>query len=87
MQNNEYCKNTKYFLFGMTIHEGHSLRSGHYFSIVKRNNKWYQCNDNKIIELKPYVTEQNGYIFFDKIDKQNIFRNGYLLFYRIINSS
>ena len=76
LQNSENFKNTKYILFGMSLHEGHSLRSGHYFSVVRRNNKWYQCNDNKIIELKPYITEQNGYIFFDKVDKQNIFRNG-----------
>ncbi len=70
----------------MAVHEGHSLRRGHYFSIVKRNNKWYQCNDNKIIELKPYVTEQDKYLQFDKINKDDLVRNGYLFFYRKINS-
>lgn len=70
----------------MAIHEGHFLRAGHYFSIVKRNNKWYECNDNKIKELKPYLTEKNEYILFDKIDKEIINRNGYLLFYRKISS-
>jgi len=84
LQKNEYCKNTKYSLFGIAIHEGHFLKGGHYFSIVTRNNKWYECNDNKIIELKPYINE-NGYILFDKIDKSNVFRNGYLFFYRRIN--
>lgn len=69
----------------MAIHLGQNLRSGHYFSIVRRNNKWYQCNDNKIIELKQYINEQNGYLLFDKIDKENILRNGYLFFYRKIN--
>ena len=85
-QNTEYCKYTKYTLFGMTIHLGRTLRSGHYYSIVRRNNKWYQCNDNKITELKSYKSEKNGYILFDKIDKDNIFHNGYLFFYRKINS-
>ena len=85
-QNSAYCKNTKYVLFGMTIHLGYSLRSGHYYSIIRRNNKWYQCNDNKVTELKPYKTDKNGYIFFDKIDKESNFHNGYLFFYRRINS-
>lgn len=68
----------------MAIHEGKYLKGGHYFSIVIRNNKWYQCNDKKILELKPYIYE-NRYIIFDKIEKENILRNGYLFFYRKIN--
>jgi ubiquitin C-terminal hydrolase len=85
-QNNEYCKNTKYILFGMAIHLGQTLRRGHYYSIIRRDNKWYQFDDNKIKELKLEINQKNGYILFDKIDKEIIFRNGYLLFYRKINS-
>jgi ubiquitin C-terminal hydrolase len=65
----------------MTIHKGNSLRGGHYFSIVNRNNRWFECNDNKINELKPHLFE-NEYILFDKIEKDYIFKNGYLFFYR-----
>ena len=85
MNNNEYCKNTKYALFGLTIHEGHFLRGGHYFSIIKRNNRWYQCNDSKVIELMPSLIEHGNYIIFDKLDTDRIFRNGYLFFYRRYN--
>ena len=82
MEDNNYCKNTRYYIFGMAIHEGHCLKGGHYYSIVRRNNKWYQCNDNKIIELKSYISKDGGYIAFDKINKERIYRNGYLFFYR-----
>ena len=85
-QNYEYCKNTKYVIFGMTIHLGHNLRRGHYYSIVRRNNIWYQCNDNKIKELKSVIDNETGYLLFDKIDKESILRNGYLFFYRKIYS-
>lgn len=76
----------KYVVFGMTIHLGQKLRNGHYYSIVRRNNIWYKCNDNKITELKQYINKDTGYLLFDKIDKENILRNGYLFFYRRINS-
>ena len=85
-QNYDYYQNTKYVIFGMTIHLGHNLRSGHYYSIVRRNNIWYQCNDNKIKELKSVIDDETGYLLFDKIDKESILRNGYLFFYRKIYS-
>lgn len=84
IQNSEFSKNNKYCLFGLIIHRGNSLRRGHYFSIVNRDKKWYECNDNSIVELNGFT--QNGYIFFDKVDRDNMNRNGYLFFYRKIYS-
>ena len=84
IENSEYSKNNKYSLFGIIVHKGKYLNEGHYFSIVSRNKKWYQCNDNKIVELKGYSS--NGYIFFDNINKETTDKNGYLFFYRKIYS-
>ena len=76
--------NIKYALFGFIIHKGKYLHKGHYISIVKREKKWYLCDDNKITELIAY--NPDDYIFFDKIDIDETNRNGYLFFYRRINS-
>ena len=84
LKNSEYSKENKFSLFGIIIHKGKYLRQGHYFSIVKRDKKWYICNDNVITELK--ASSQNGYIYFDKIDLEHMNRNGYLFFYRKIYS-
>ena len=84
LKNTEYSKNNKYALFGFIMHKGSSLHRGHYFSIVKRDKKWYLCNDNIVNELDSY--SENGYIFFDNIDKKYSNKNGYLFFYRNIYS-
>ena len=84
IKNVEYTENNKYTLFGFIIHKGKYLKKGHYFSIVKRDKIWYECNDNSITELKGFSLD--GYIFFDKIDLDEMNRNGYLFFYRKINT-
>ena len=82
--NSENKNDTKYSLFGFIIHKGNNLHKGHYISIVKREKKWYLCNDSKITEINPSFS--NEYIFFDKIDIDVTNRNGYLFFYRKLNS-
>ena len=80
MKNSENLKETNYSLFGIIIHKGKFLKRGHYYSIVKRNKRWYICNDDVIEELKTYT--QNEFIFFDKVDIEHMKKNGYLFFYR-----
>ena len=80
LKNSEYSKENKYSLFGIIIHKGKYLRQGHYYSIVKRDKKWYICNDNVIKELIEFSQEE--YIFFDKVDLAHMNKNGYLFFYR-----
>lgn len=51
---------------------GKSIKSGHYTTLILRNGKWYECNDNTIVEKgniftktttltrKNYYDDQNG---------------------------
>ncbi|HMT02668.1 MAG TPA: hypothetical protein PKD00_05065 [Burkholderiales bacterium] len=32
----------------IVIHEGKTVNSGHYFTYIKKDDKWYECNDNKV---------------------------------------
>ncbi|CAJ0892174.1 1588_t:CDS:10, partial [Entrophospora sp. SA101] len=63
-------KNVRYNLSAVLVHEGGTLRKGHYYSYIKnRNNEWYLYNDryvqrvpiNSVLECKPYV------LFYTKI--------------------
>ena len=58
-----------YDLIGVICHIG-SLNFGHYYSILKKNNKWYILNDDDINE---YDIETN---------KNKIFNNAYILLYK-----
>tara|TARA_B110000114_G_C15088497_1_gene397334 strand:- start:1749 stop:2702 length:954 start_codon:yes stop_codon:yes gene_type:complete len=58
----------KYELFGIINHEG-NMFGGHYYSFVKKYNKWYLFNDTQIREIS---------------FKSIIFKNNYCLFYRKI---
>lgn len=42
----------KYTLRGTIQHIGNTSASGHYTACTKQNNKWYLCNDNKIVTLE-----------------------------------
>ena len=84
LKNSGNSKEINYSLFAIIIHKGKFLKQGNYYSIVQRNKKWYICNDDVIKELNAYT--QNEYIFFDKVDTNHMNRNGYLFFYRKIDS-
>ena len=58
----------KYKLIG-TIHHNGTLQYGHYYSIIKINNDWYEFNDsfiNKIIDLN-YNSSNVCILFYKKI--------------------
>lgn len=54
--NKEWCAENlsqnipSYKLTGVIVHWG-SLKSGHYWSYVKKGEKWYQCNDATVAEV------------------------------------
>ena len=76
--NSENNNDTKYSLFGFIIHKGNNLHKGHYVSIVKREKKWYLCNDSKITEINPSFS--NEYI---EVNENRSFDN--LLYINIID--
>jgi len=53
-----------YSLQGVIIHAGKGSKSGHYYSFIKRDNKWYLCDDERISEVKDInqVMKQNAYM-------------------------
>lgn len=40
--------NTRYALMGLTVHQG-TINAGHYIAYVKRRDKWYCFNDERIL--------------------------------------
>ncbi len=41
----------------IVIHRGGTVNSGHYFTYIKKNDQWYECNDDKIIKISDIATE------------------------------
>ena len=46
-QNNKNQNCEPYQLFGVLVHQG-TAESGHYFSIIRVNEKWYEFNDQRV---------------------------------------
>lgn len=57
-----------YSLYGVIVHAGKGSKAGHYYSFVKKNEKWYLCNDERITEVKDIeqVMKQNAYMLIYK---------------------
>lgn len=71
MDEQEFVQNSKYSIFAIIVHWGKSIQAGHYISIIKRNQKWYYCDDDEIKEIN---------------ENKILFENAYLLFYRKNNN-
>jgi ubiquitin C-terminal hydrolase len=54
--------NNNYELRAIVIHSG-TPNGGHYYSIINKNNKWYQCNDSHISDDVVDKYLDNGYIY------------------------
>ena len=51
------------------IHCGKSIQAGHYVSIIKRDEKWYFCDDNEISEInEDKIFAENAYLLFYRQD-------------------
>jgi hypothetical protein len=55
-----------YDLYGVLVHVGHSMHSGHYFCFVKAaNGHWFLCDDNHVASVgERNVLAQKAYILF-----------------------
>lgn len=41
-----------YQLYGVLVHQGHSVHSGHYYCFVRAaNGLWHQMNDNSVSQV------------------------------------
>ena len=62
----EVSVNKQYQLSAVINHSG-TLNSGHYWSLVKHNNKWVHCNDKAVIPCSPASVDcKNSYVFLYK---------------------
>ena len=73
-----YVPNNTFELFGVLIHEGFSLNSGHYFSYIKGfDDKWYLMNDSMVsavnestaLSQKPYILFYRKKLIVPEIEK------------------
>lgn len=57
---------TVYDLYGVVVHAGHSIHSGHYYAYVKAGNGiWYRCDDEHVSQTSEQrVLEQKAYLLF-----------------------
>ncbi|EAX89290.1 Clan CA, family C19, ubiquitin hydrolase-like cysteine peptidase [Trichomonas vaginalis G3] len=85
-------QNSIYDLIGIQVHMG-TTESGHYFSYVKKDNKWYSLNDEIVKEFEGDVFEEtaggiSSFEFFD--ERTQSYRKGsipkssnaYILWYK-----
>jgi ubiquitin C-terminal hydrolase len=64
-------KFVKYRLFATVVHQGNSIRGGHYFAVVNRNEEWFVCDDESVKKCS---------------EKASLNPDCYLLFYRQIQN-
>ena len=63
---------TPYTLKAVVCHEGVSPVQGHYYTYANHNDKWYRCNDDKVMEINkkmvmPTLNSRHTYVYvFEK---------------------
>ncbi|ESQ42596.1 hypothetical protein EUTSA_v10012558mg [Eutrema salsugineum] len=69
-----YEGNLKYTLYGVLVHYGHSIHSGHYACFVRTSSgMWYSLDDNMVrLVSEKIVFNQKAYMLFYVRDGQNI---------------
>ena len=53
-----------YTLLGLIEQNVVFINSGHYFSYIRQNNKWYHCDDKHITETNLLMLLNNVYLVF-----------------------
>ncbi|CAH8358701.1 unnamed protein product [Eruca vesicaria subsp. sativa] len=68
-----YEGNLKYTLYGVLVHYGGSIHSGHYYCFVRTSSgMWYSLDDNKVVQVsEKTVFNQKAYMLFYVRDRQN----------------
>lgn len=77
----------QYKLFGVCNHEGQSVHSGHYTSIIRdKHDEWYKCNDRKVepIHYTNHTMMSHGLYEDYKTKNGTNVSTPYLLFYQRI---
>ena len=78
---NEYTENKEkdyiYNLKGFIVHKG-TADCGHYYSIIKNNDKWFEFNDINIKEFDIKNLERDGFGYSEDMTEN---KSAYLLFY------
>ena len=64
-------QSTEYELFGMIIHKGLEMDRGHYICLFKREDRWYEFDDDKVYEIQgkeytKYVLDKEIYMLLYK---------------------
>ena len=58
-------KEEEYFLYGVVVHKGTSLKNGHYVCNILSEGVWYEYNDHHVKKIsKSTLLEQEAYILF-----------------------
>jgi ubiquitin C-terminal hydrolase len=61
-------KDLNYSLLGAIIHNGNSIRSGHYYSYIANNGEWFKYDDESVVKTNDLFDLSNGYLFvYEKI--------------------
>ncbi|KAG2333289.1 hypothetical protein Bca52824_004469 [Brassica carinata] len=65
--------NLKYTLYGVLVHYGRSIHSGHYACFVRTSSgMWYSLDDNRVLQVsEKTVFNQKAYMLFYVRDRQN----------------
>ncbi|CAN7006079.1 unnamed protein product [Brassica rapa subsp. trilocularis] len=68
-----YEGNLKYTLYGVLVHYGRSIHSGHYACFVRTSSgMWYSLDDNRVLQVsEKNVFNQKAYMLFYVRDRQN----------------
>ena len=54
-----------YSLVGVVVHEGNSIKEGHYVAYVKKSGQWYPTDDLMITKVSSFeATHQQAYLLF-----------------------
>lgn len=52
-------------MFGVVVHDGLSLKGGHYFSFVRRGARWVVCDDDRVSPAsRSSALSQIAYLLF-----------------------
>ena len=65
-------KNSKYNLYGVIVHEGFNLNSGHYYAYCKNNEEWFKFNDSIVTKLEHPFNSDAYILFYEKESYDNL---------------
>ena len=62
---NKVSDTALYSLVGVVVHEGNSIKGGHYVAYVKRSGQWYRIDDLRVTKVSTFeATHQQAYLLF-----------------------